>query len=385
MNLVDLILKAETPEAIGLAWENIDLSFDLAWEAVESRSDNQKWVGVGEDKGKKAKYLPRGVDPNKGKKRTARTGTQKKAGDSTPPPETPADEGQRKPASRPSIDHSVLSPSGRVSKRSRAAALERTRRELFPESEFPDGIGPQGPPQPTEVEHLRTRAAMLRDLAERGMKPRAYRKEADRLEAQAAALESQQKPATEATKATKGKVLYSGVVLDKGSRAKLLKQFAQYIPKGWKPLAHHMTTAFGKALPEGLAGLDGELRVTHIGWDKELGVVAVQVESDIPSENNIPHITLAVSPTGKPKDSNRITNWKPVARPLVLQGKAQDVHAEDKPKPKLTGMAKELAAAAEGARELAEELRARGDNARADHLEGLAKKYAADSERMAGK
>jgi hypothetical protein len=267
VNLVDLLLSAETPRAI-----------ELAWEAVESRSDNQKWVGVGEDKGKKPKYLPRGVDPNKGKKRAARTGTQKKAGDSTPPPETPA-----------------------------------------------------------------------------------------------------------ATKATKGKVLYSGVVLDKGSRAKLLKQFAQYIPKGWKPLAHHMTTAFGKALPEGLAGLEGELRVTHIGWDKELGVVAVQVESDIPSENNIPHITLAVSPTGKPKDSNRITNWKPVSRPLVLQGKAQDVHAEDKPRPKLTGMAKELAAAAEGARELAEELRAQGDHARADHLEGLAKKYAADSERMAGK
>ena len=31
----------------------------------------------------------------------------------------------------PAIDHSTLSPSGRVSKRIRKAALERTRRELF--------------------------------------------------------------------------------------------------------------------------------------------------------------------------------------------------------------------------------------------------------------
>jgi len=134
-----------------------------------------------------------------------------------------------------------------------------------------------------------------------------------------------------------------------------------------------------------LAGLDGELRVTHIGWDKELGVVAVQVESDIPSENDIPHITLAVSPTGKPRDSNKITNWKPVGRPLTLKGQAQDVHAEGEDKPKLTGLAKELADAADGARELAKELRAQGDHARADHLEGLAKKYEADSQKRAKK
>lgn len=83
---------------------------------------------------------------------------------------------------RPSIDHSILSPSGRVSKRARRAALERARVELF----GPNGLERPGlPPQPSERERLLAHAARLRDLAARGMKSRAFIKEATRLETEA--------------------------------------------------------------------------------------------------------------------------------------------------------------------------------------------------------
>ena len=84
----------------------------------------------------------------------------------------------------PTIDHSILSPSGRVSKRAEAAAKERARRELFG-----DGLAYPTVPQPTEAESLRRWAATLRSLAERGMKPKAYARKAAELEARADELE----------------------------------------------------------------------------------------------------------------------------------------------------------------------------------------------------
>jgi hypothetical protein len=95
-------------------------------------------------------------------------------------------------SSRPSIDHSILSPSGRVSKRSEKAAKERASLELF----GPQGLArPQGPTQPTEQESLRRYAAELRGLAERGMKPIAYAKKAKELEDRANELDKANQPA----------------------------------------------------------------------------------------------------------------------------------------------------------------------------------------------
>ena len=85
----------------------------------------------------------------------------------------------------PSIDHSLLSPSGRMSKRAREAAMKREAKILFA------GIDLNPPvPQPTEAERLRRWATELRALAERGMKPRAYAKKAAELEARAEQLEN---------------------------------------------------------------------------------------------------------------------------------------------------------------------------------------------------
>jgi hypothetical protein len=72
---------------------------------------------------------------------------------------------------------------GRMSKRARAAAMERLRRRLFG-----DGLKPAPLAQPSRREVLLRQAAELRDLAARGMKPRAYAKRAAELEAEAAAL-----------------------------------------------------------------------------------------------------------------------------------------------------------------------------------------------------
>jgi hypothetical protein len=89
---------------------------------------------------------------------------------------------------RPSIDHGILSPSGRMSKRARKAALQRMDAVLFPP-------GYWNRPEPSEAEKKRARAqqllrhaARLRDLAAGGMKPRAYPKAAAKAEAEAVAL-----------------------------------------------------------------------------------------------------------------------------------------------------------------------------------------------------
>lgn len=93
---------------------------------------------------------------------------------------------------RPSIDHTLLSPSGRVSKRARAAALKREHDRLFPP-------GYWDAPEPTEAEQraalaltLRRSAANLRDLAARGMSTRKFTRAADAIEAEAAALDPQE-------------------------------------------------------------------------------------------------------------------------------------------------------------------------------------------------
>ena len=77
----------------------------------------------------------------------------------------------------PCIDHSLLSPSGHVSKRARKVALKREAEKLFP-------AGTWDKLQLTENdrEHDLRWAAELRSLAERGMRPRKYRKMADELE-----------------------------------------------------------------------------------------------------------------------------------------------------------------------------------------------------------
>ena len=71
----------------------------------------------------------------------------------------------------------LISSSGRMSKRALRAAQERIGRMIFP-----NGLARPTCPQPSEREALLRQAGELRALAVRGMKSRAYRKQAAQLE-----------------------------------------------------------------------------------------------------------------------------------------------------------------------------------------------------------
>jgi hypothetical protein len=85
----------------------------------------------------------------------------------------------------PTINHSLLSPNGHMSKAARAAAMKRETARLFPP-------GFWDKPQPTQEEQLKQKVAgirlaakTLRDLAARGMNRHRYTHEAAKLEAKA--------------------------------------------------------------------------------------------------------------------------------------------------------------------------------------------------------
>lgn len=81
----------------------------------------------------------------------------------------------------------MSSPSGRMSNRAKGKAQETLRVALFGQDGIPMS---RLPPQPTKQESLRRQAAYLRGLAERGMRPRAFVRDAAALEAQADALDA---------------------------------------------------------------------------------------------------------------------------------------------------------------------------------------------------
>jgi hypothetical protein len=76
----------------------------------------------------------------------------------------------------------LSSPCGRMSKRAREAAMNRLGAALF------GGYKRELPPQPSERERLLRQAKNLREIAARGMSVKRFTKQAEALEAQAAAL-----------------------------------------------------------------------------------------------------------------------------------------------------------------------------------------------------
>jgi hypothetical protein len=119
------------------------------------------------------------------------------------------------------------------------------------------------------------------------------------------------------------KVSYSGVVLDKSSKEKILSNVDT--PKGWKVYAHHMTICLGE-LPENLKDLKGKkqtLKITKLG--KSDKAIAFGVETDL-SKNKIPHITVAINTSigAKPKDSNEIQEWEDI-EPFTVVGYVDEV------------------------------------------------------------
>lgn len=87
----------------------------------------------------------------------------------------------------PTIDHTLLGPSGRCSKRARNAAIARETAKLFPPG-FWDVKKSDEQVRAEKIASLLNSAKNLRDVAARGMKVRAFTKAAEKLEAEARAL-----------------------------------------------------------------------------------------------------------------------------------------------------------------------------------------------------
>lgn len=122
------------------------------------------------------------------------------------------------------------------------------------------------------------------------------------------------------------KPIFWGAYLYPESHGALIQALGSQIPEGWKIYAHHMTIAFGKPQREDVMeyinnNMGKEVEFTAVELGRSDTVMAVKVRTDIPSNNKITHVTLAVSPNGKPVQSNFITDWKPLPEPIKLKAK----------------------------------------------------------------
>jgi predicted kinase len=123
-------------------------------------------------------------------------------------------------------------------------------------------------------------------------------------------------------KSSSSDVLYSCVLLDNGSKNRLLDRFALDIPTDWKIFAHHMTINLGELKDKTDLGKEVILRVTKLGLSDM--AMAVEVEG-YPTKNAIPHVTLAVNPDGgKPVMSNDITKWQDI-KPFNIMGVVTEI------------------------------------------------------------
>lgn len=121
---------------------------------------------------------------------------------------------------------------------------------------------------------------------------------------------------------------YTAVELDIGSRIALEK----LAPQGWKVFAHHMTIippTLQQAeprynYPKYPIGSEVPLKAVAIAQNDK--VIAVKIESDIPTKNKIAHVTIATNAGGKPMDSNNFgeEDFKPM-KPISLSGTIKEV------------------------------------------------------------
>jgi hypothetical protein len=128
------------------------------------------------------------------------------------------------------------------------------------------------------------------------------------------------------------KIVYSCVLLDEKSKEKCFNELFEFIPYNFDIICHHMTIAFGKGVKDkSELGKKVTLRVFKVGISDM--AMAVQVDG-YPSENAIPHITIAVNKDGggKPKDSNDITKWQDI-KPFYITGVIADIGKDNMPIP----------------------------------------------------
>lgn len=128
------------------------------------------------------------------------------------------------------------------------------------------------------------------------------------------------------------KIIYTGVFLNDSSKRTLLN-YAESIITGKivdnvSYYCDHMTCQFNKDFSQEemsdfvqkYGGRDIELKATHVGMNDR--VACVLVTTDVPSNNERKHITLATFFNGKPFDSNKINEYDfiQLEEPIILHG-----------------------------------------------------------------
>ena len=131
--------------------------------------------------------------------------------------------------------------------------------------------------------------------------------------------------------------IYFGVFLDADESERVYNIINSLpginIPDDWRKYTSHMTIIYNnkseiaQAWAKATAPRVGEdvlLKATHVGMSDK--AIAIRVNGEM-SANAIPHITIACSPTGKPVDSNKITNWREIV-PFTISGKIDVLQAK---------------------------------------------------------
>ena len=131
-------------------------------------------------------------------------------------------------------------------------------------------------------------------------------------------------------------ISYTAIILLPEARILLLKKLNEIIPVPWEIHCDHMTINMGEA-SEGPAVefLGKKVSLKAVAYAISEKALAVEVETEVPSKNKIKHITIATSATGRPGDSNDLTNWKHIPE-FFLYGTVEEVEIEgEAPKPKV--------------------------------------------------
>lgn len=122
--------------------------------------------------------------------------------------------------------------------------------------------------------------------------------------------------------------MYTALVLTEISQNDLRNHFRDNIPGNWDVKCHHMTVNMGLATHGPAAELLGkEFDLEVVAFAKDQKCAAVFVHTDVPSNNAVKHITVAVNIKGggKPKHSNELKEWIDLPAPLKLRGIVQEV------------------------------------------------------------
>ena len=120
---------------------------------------------------------------------------------------------------------------------------------------------------------------------------------------------------------------YTALVLEEESRKILVKWLDSNHgkPEDWMLKVHHCTIdlkPINKSMAADLDGQRHEMRVVRFG--RLDGIMAVEVETIVPSKNKRKHITLCHAKDVKPMMSNSIEEWHTI-EPFVVFGVVKEV------------------------------------------------------------